>query len=245
MLAKRRVWEQRSNYKPVTILHWSISNRATTLKAKQSENLKKNMNLNAIDWHTLIPGLVAGLLTGGFAILAQFFATLWTYENNMRLAGIQSQKRMTAILQAIKYDFEVAYEIFYRKAGKELEKLEDGKPFRNYFSVPDKWLIVYPNHTEIIGQMDDKDLCKAIIQTYNEANYVIDGMRVNNWYLDRLTEYQKRVAENLPGDHARMNLQSYEKLLVDFAPGLKEGNKKLKEWKDTLSAKIDNYLASH
>jgi len=96
-----------------------------------------------------------------------------------------------------------------------------------------------------VGQIDDKELCKTIIETYNNANYVIDGMKINNWYLDRLSEYQKGVEDNLPGDYARTNVRNYEKLLVEFAPGLKEGSQKLKEWRDTLAARIDGYVANH
>src|SRR5437667_8434743 len=113
------------------------------------------MNPNTFDWHAFIPAVVGGLIAGGFAITAQIVATNRTYKNNARLARTQNQKRINSILQAIKYEFEIAYEIYYRKAGKHLEELPDGKPYMSYFSVPEKWLIVYPNHTDIVGRSEE------------------------------------------------------------------------------------------
>jgi len=193
------------------------------------------MNPNTFDWHRFIPAIVGGVIAGGFAITAQIVATTRTYKNNTRLARIQNQKRINAILQAIRYEFEIAYEVFHRKAGQHLEKLADGQPYMSYFSVPEKWLIVYPNHTEIVGQIDDKELCRAIVQTYNEANYVIDGMKVNNWYLDRIREC----------DQMNRSTANFQTRLKEYAPGLKIGNQKLKEQRDNLFAKIDKYLESH
>jgi hypothetical protein len=193
------------------------------------------MNPNTFDWHSFVPAIVGGLITGSFAISAQFFATSQTFKNNARLARNQSQKRINATLQAIRYEFEIGYDIFHRKAGKHLETLPDGQACMVRFSVPDQWLIVYPNQTEIVGQIDDKDLCKAIIYAYNEANYVLDGMKINNWYLDQLMERQK----------ANMTTLHYEQHLRDYSPKLKIGNQKLKEQRDNLFVKIDKYLECH
>jgi len=72
-----------------------------------------------------------------------------------------------------------------------LEKLEEGKPHTVYFSMIEtgKYFIVYPHNTEIVGQIDDPELCKAIIITYNKANFLIESFRINNWSLDKLSEF--------------------------------------------------------
>jgi hypothetical protein len=207
------------------------------------------MNINWTPLMPLIPsmvgGFIGGLTGGGFAVLAQFFATRWNYKNNARLAQNQSQKRINAILQAIKFEFEIACDIYYRKAGEHLEKLQDGQPYSIYFLVPEKWLIVFPNHTEVVGQIDDKELCKAIIDTYYQANYVIDGMKVNNWYLDKVTELRKVVARGGLGNAATESLLHYETQHREFASGLKEGSRKLKQWRDALGDSIEKYIAAH
>src|SRR5437870_1324957 len=99
------------------------------------------MNPNTFDWHTFVPAISGGVIAGGFAITAQIVATTRTYNNNARLARTQNQKRINAILQAIRYEIEIACDIYYRKAGRHLEQLQDGKPYNTYFSLTEKYLI--------------------------------------------------------------------------------------------------------
>jgi hypothetical protein len=194
-------------------------------------------------WNPLVPSIVGGLIAGTSAILATWF----TYKHNARLAQKQHQKRINGLLLAIRYEFEVATDLYYRKAGSLLEKLEDGKPYLHYFSLSEKYFIVYPSNTEIIGQIDDKDLCRAIIETYNTANYVLEGLKVNNWYLDRRSEFKRLLGQHpsASGAYVSTNISSLERHLVEYAPGLKKGNLVLKGQKEDLFAKIDSYLACH
>jgi hypothetical protein len=197
-----------------------------------------------MNWEPIIPSVVGGMLTGTFAITAQFFATRWTYNNNARLGQRQQQKRIRAILQAIKNDFEIAHEIYHRKAGKFLQQLPDGQPYFQFFKEPNSWLIVYPNHTEIVGQLNDQELSKAIMLAYYEAKYVIDGLQVNNWYLERILEMNKLRAEG-PNAYVSANYDNYKKTLVEFAPGLKKGNHVFKASIENVSQQIDRYLSKH
>src|SRR6478672_3611358 len=43
-------------------------------------------------------------------------------------------------------------------------------------------------------------LCKAIVRTYNKANFMLEAFRVNNWYLDKLSDFNKLQATH-PGDN--------------------------------------------
>lgn len=196
-------------------------------------------------WHALISSTIGGLIAGTFAILAQIVATRRTYKHNARLAGIQQQKKINGILQAIRYEFAVASDIYQRKAGNLLDKLEAGKPYHVYFCCEERYFLVYPNNTEIIGQIDDKDLCRTIIEAYNTANYVLEGMHVNNWYLDKLCEFRELQSKGPATGHVNENLRNYEQHLIDYAPGLKQGNQRLKEQRESLLARIDKYLESH
>ena len=189
-------------------------------------------------WWLLVPSTLGGLITGSFAV----GATWLTYWHNRRLTRTQQQKRINGLLSAIRNEVEIAHDIYRRKAGNALEALPDGKPFYNYISVTESFFIVYPNNTEMVGQIADRELCKAIIETYNTANYVIEGLRVNNWYLDRVSKWRERAEASA---HARMSIPEVEKRLVDYASGLKKGNIVLKQQIDKLIVRIDNYLRSH
>jgi hypothetical protein len=181
---------------------------------------------------------LGGLITGSFAV----GATWLTYWHNRRLNQTQQQKRINGLLSAIRNEVEIAGDIYRRKAGNALEMLPDGKPFYSYVSLTESFFIVYPNNTGTVGQIPDRELCKAIIETYNTANYVIEGLRVNNWYLDRVSKW-RQMAET--SHHARMSIPEVEKRLVDYAPGLKQGNIALKQHINGLIARIDDYLPSH
>ena len=98
-----------------------------------------------------------------------------------------------------------------------------------------KHLAVSVSWWRLVGQIDDKELCMAVAHTYYEANYVIDGMKVNNWYLDRIMECEQM----------NRSTANFQTRLKEYAPGLKIGNQKLKEQRDNLFAKIDKYLESH
>jgi hypothetical protein len=47
---------------------------------------------------------------------------------------------------------------------------------------------------------------------------VIEGLRVNNWYLDRVSKWRERAEASA---HARMSMPEVEKRLVDYAPGFR------------------------
>ncbi len=50
-----------------------------------------------------------------------------------------------------------------------------------YFSLTERYFIVYPNNTELVGQIGDEELSKAIVVTYNRGNFLIELFRINNW----------------------------------------------------------------
>ena len=217
----------------------------TTARKNQDTNANIPATTQAADpalanWSSLIPSIIGGLIAGTFAIVATWF----TYRHNLTLNQIQQQRKINGFLMAIRNEVEIAHDIYRRKAGNVIEKVADGKPCLTYFSVTEKYFIVYPNNTEIVGQVNDPDLCKAIIDVYNTANYVMDGLRVNNWYLDKRSEYGRQNLNHTDGG-VRLNIKTVEEHLVSYAPGLKQGNTVLNQKVDNLFAKIDDYLQHH
>lgn len=192
-------------------------------------------------WIPLLAALVGGLM----ATFAQFCATRWNYAHNAKLAQQQKQNRINGLLVAIRNEFEVAGKIFQRKAGQFLEKVPAGQPYMMYASLTAQYFIVYPNNTDMVGQLNDETLCKAIIETYAAADYMTEGLRINNWYLDQYKEYNQLRAENLPSDYATKHFESTKKSLVDFVPDLKKAFAEFVERQETLLAQINSYLISH
>jgi len=136
------------------------------------------------NWSPLVPSALGGLITGFFAVVA----TWVTYRNNRKLNQAQHQRKINGLLGAIRNEVEIGYMVYRQKAGEQIEALPEGKPCMKRFELTQEYFIVYPNNTEIVGQTDDPELCKAIIDAYNMMNYTKDTLGVNNWYLDTLLD---------------------------------------------------------
>ena len=142
------------------------------------------------------------------------------------------QKRVNGVLRAIQYELEILDEYYAITSGKHLAALKEGQAYNVYFSLTEKYFIVYPNNTEIVGQIDDPELCKAIVRTYNMANFLLEMYRINNWYLERCFS-------------GHMTEQQTDKKLIEHAPSLKRADADLKSETSVLLAKINGYLAKH
>jgi len=110
-----------------------------------------------------------------------------------------------------------------------------------YFSLTEKYFIVYQQNTEIVGQIDAPELCKAIVNTYNKANFLIDAFRINNWYLDRGSEHERRQSDQ----YSQKILESTKENLIKHAANLKLIHQDLKSETGNLFARIAKYLAEH
>ena len=69
--------------------------------------------------------------------------------------------------------------------------------------------------------------------TYNKANFLLEAFRVNNWYLDKLMEAQRK--ENPLGQGEVRNL------LIKHVQGLKQSDADFKAFTDNLFKIIDSY----
>ena len=188
-------------------------------------------------WDSFSAALIGSIIGGGFVLLG----VSREHKNNLKLHEFQRRKRIDGVLRAIRYELEILGQIYQQKAGSLVEKLEDGKPYMVYFSLTEKYFIVYPNNTEIVGQIDDSELCKAIVVTYNKANFLLESFRINNWYLDRLSDFQKLRAENVMDNYVTTNINSLQQKLIEWAPQLKQAHNDLGRETENLFAEIDNF----
>ena len=186
------------------------------------------------DWNSLIAAIIGGLIGGGFAIWAGILAGNQTHKNNLKLDEFQKRKKIDGILQAIRYELEILGQIYKQEAGGHLESIKDGQTFDVYFSLKQQYFIVYPNNTDVVGQIEDSDLVKAVVVTYNTANFLIESYLINNWYLDRQKESQGMLAQGI--------LMANR---IQQAAILKTVHAKLISETDNLLAKIDDYRQRH
>ena len=180
----------------------------------------------------IIGGLVGSLLGGGLASLVAWQA----HKHDLKLEQIQNRKRIDGILLAIRYEIETLREFYEQDIGAMLKELPEGVAFDSHFRMmTEKYFIVYPNNTEIVGQIADSDLVKSIVVTYNKANFLIEGLHMNNWYLDSKKELEKSVSI------LKQELASLQRQRIDHAKLLKTSQDDLVAEAKNLVAKIDGY----
>jgi hypothetical protein len=195
-------------------------------------------------WSSFGSAIIGGLIGGGFAILAGRQA----HKNSLKLDQVQGQKKIDGILQAIRCELVILGEVYQQQAGGMLEKLKEGEPFDVNFSLTEKYFIVYPNNTDVVGQIEDTDLVKAIVVTYNKANFLIEMFRINNWYLDQLrglSEVHNQTLQEGSQLIIRTNIAALEKRRIEHAGLLKQVHADLDRETASLLKKIDDYRQRH
>src|SRR5450759_454005 len=121
-------------------------------------------------WSSFGSAIIGGLIGGGFAILAGSQA----HKNSLKLDQVLGQKKIDGILQAIRCELTILGEVYGQQAGGMLEKLKEGEPFNVNFSLTEKYFIVYPNNTDIVGQIEDTDVVKDIVVKNKKAKFLIE-----------------------------------------------------------------------
>ena len=198
----------------------------------------------AIDWRPVLPSVIGGLIGGGFAVWGGWRA----HKYNLKLNEIQKNKKIGGVLQSIRYELEILGQVYKEQAGGLLEKGGIGEPFNNHFSLTEKYFIVYPNNTDVVGQIDDPNLVKSIIVTYNKANFLIEMFRINNLYLAQQKEIEKMrllTTDTLLLRQMNTPLQNLRANLIEHKPLLIQVHKDLVSETDNLLAKINTYQQRH
>lgn len=201
-------------------------------------------SVSAMDWSSLIAAIIGGLIGGGFAILAGW----QTHRNNLKLDEVQKQKKIDGILQAIRYELEILGQVYQEQAGGLLEKHKAGEPFNVHFSLTEKYFIVYPNNTDVVGQIEDTNLVKSIIVTYNKANFLIEMFRINNLYLAQQKEMEKLFYSTTDTNLLKKWVppsQNLKAMQIQHTALLSKAHEDLVSETKNLLANIDDYRERH
>jgi hypothetical protein len=124
----------------------------------------------------LIAAFVGAIIGGLFALKAGRKA----HENNLEHAKIQKRIRIDGILIAIACELTTLGEKYLEEAGGVLARIPDGQPCDILFCLRQEYFIVYPRNTDIVGQIEDNELVKSIVKTYNTANFLLEMYWINN-----------------------------------------------------------------
>jgi hypothetical protein len=193
-----------------------------------------------MNWDTMLSALIGGAI----AAVVAFLANRQAHKYQRELSRLDQQQKIDGILVAIRFELEILLNEYKLGVESRLEKLNDGQPFATYFKTSREYFIVYPKNTSIVGQIENSDLCKAIINTYHRASMLSDAIEVNSWNLERLLEFQKLLYQtnNLL---FQKEYDDHLKGMAAFVPRLKENYACFKSETENLFAQIDDYRANH
>jgi hypothetical protein len=220
-------------------------------------------------WSTMGSAIIGGLIGGGFAALAAWQA----HRHNLSLEAIQLKKRIDGILEAMRCELTVIRAAYDNDIGKLLRNVKEGQSYNGHFSMmEEKYFIVYPSNTDVVGQIEDNELVKSIVATYTKANLLIETFRMNNWLIERTEQLQDKRGEayselttiqepnseftrtlaiarksNLEAimEERKRSIDNYFEERVGQTKLLKELDADLHKETDLLLARIDGYRKKH
>jgi len=156
----------------------------------------------------------------------------------------ERQSGINGVLHAMLHEQQSLSELHHQTVGRLLDAVEDGKPLDIRIYRPENKSIVYPENTAIVGQIDDPELRKAIVVTYNKCTMFMGLLSINNWYLEQRAEYLQ-LAQEKRSEYASKKVASLEQNLIKHAPILKKTHHDWRLETQNLFSQINRYLQAH
>jgi hypothetical protein len=182
-----------------------------------------------IDWEAVIPGLIAGLITGG----CMWIALLIQHKHERDMQAHKEEVEINAFIHAVMAEVEMLWESYYEGAGKRLEALEKGKAFMYFYPISQDYFTIYNGNSFLIGKIGHARLRRVIVETYTKARGLIDGFRLNNDMVQKWNhlDLMRQDSQNPMLIHM---MWMQEQSLVHHAIKLREIHQQTKESLDHL-----------
>jgi hypothetical protein len=129
-----------------------------------------------IDWEAVIPGLIAGLITGA----CMWIALIIQHKHERDLQAQKEENQVNAFVHAVMAEVETLWASYYEGAGKKLEGLEKGKAFMYFYPISQDYFTIYNGNACLVGKIGNARLRRAIVESYTRARGLIDSFRLNN-----------------------------------------------------------------
>jgi hypothetical protein len=177
-----------------------------------------------IDWEVVIPGLIAGLITGA----CMWVALLMQHKHERQMQCQKEEAEVNAFVHAVMAEVETLWDSYYEGAGKRLEALERGKAFMYFYPISQDYFTVYNGNAFIVGKIGHARLRRAIVEAYTKARGLIDGFRLNNDMVQKWNhlDLMRQDSQNPTLIHM---MWMQEQSLVHHAVKLREIHRQTKE----------------
>ena len=144
-----------------------------------------------MNWTSFISTLLGGLIT--------FSAILFTNALDLRKRKRAHQKLIHALLQGLRDEIACFLEGARRTPVRPIEAAPEGKPYEGLFTASQDYFTVYHKNADLVMQIDDADLRRNIILTYNRAKGLLDTVTMNRLYLERYHYLQSTFLKTKDG----------------------------------------------
>ncbi len=184
-------------------------------------------------WQTLIVTVVGALSGGG---LTGYFTLRASDKSHKAALDIQKQnqkKIVKGFLQAIHDEIETLWELYQSGIGYKLEALQENYALLYYYPVTHDYFTVYVSNAFLIGQVEDADLRKLIVQVYSKARGLIDSYRMNNDMLSKF-EFWSNLHRETNNPIYEQNANGQLAAMQIYAKSMKKSHDDLKEFSGKL-----------
>src|SRR6185436_7770748 len=168
-----------------------------------------------MNWTSFISTLLGGLIT--------FSAILFTNALDLRKRKRAHQKLIHALLQGLRDEIACFLEGARRTPVRPIEAAPEGKPYEGLFTASQDYFTVYHKNADLVMQIDDADLRRNIILTYNRAKGLLDTVTMNRLYLERY-HYLQSTFLKTKDSSVQAESEDYRSALIEIAAQLKKAD---------------------
>lgn len=191
----------------------------------------------------LVSAFLGAVIGGLFAIWASAKATATAHKNASALESKQRKALIRGLLIGLQTEIGSLRRIYENEFLADLENLQDGLAFEVYYPISQGYFTVFESSAHLIGQIEDDELQKIILEIYLKAKAVIDTHLLNNRMLDERSEIISRwTSPNLVLD---ARIRDINQELVDYAPNIRQNYSEARELIDRFEERFPLVLQKY
>ncbi len=127
-----------------------------------------------------VTSLVSALLGGLIAAGATWKANKRALSHNLALQDNARRETLRGVLLGIHTELQVVLEIYRIEMEPEISNLKPGEGIWTTLPIYEQYFTVYESNCELLGQIPEDELRKAIIRAYMMAKSLVNAHKLNN-----------------------------------------------------------------
>jgi hypothetical protein len=119
------------------------------------------------------------------------------------------RQKLRGVILGIQAELEVIWEVYRIEMEPEISNLREGEGIWTTLPMYEQYFTVYESNCELIGQVPDDELRKAIIRAYMMAKSLVNAHKLNNQFIANHTELETHSAPAFMISRAKNEVLSY------------------------------------